>query len=111
MYAAAALRVGVEDGWRWARGAGLRVRAAASQLSGLPAVDCATYHMYPQGWGEVPANGKDPVAWGAQWVGDHIALARGLGKPAVLEEYGVQVDPARGVADQAARIVLLKSTR
>jgi mannan endo-1,4-beta-mannosidase len=37
-------------------------------------------------------------------VADHIAGARRLGKPSVLEEYGVQVDPARGVADQAARI-------
>jgi mannan endo-1,4-beta-mannosidase len=75
------------------------------QLVALPAVDYGTVHAYPQGWGENPASqaGVDPIAWGTQWIRDHLADGRVLGKPVVLEEYGLAVDPSRGVADQAAR--------
>jgi mannan endo-1,4-beta-mannosidase len=70
----------------------------------LPAVDYGTFHLYPQGWGETTANnGTDPVQWGTTWIATHLADAARLGKPAVLEEYGLLVDPARDIADAAAR--------
>jgi mannan endo-1,4-beta-mannosidase len=74
-------------------------------LTALPAVDYGTCHLYPQGWGENRQNkpGTDPVTWGVQWIRDHATAARKLGKPVVLEEYGLAIDPSRGVADVAAR--------
>jgi mannan endo-1,4-beta-mannosidase len=72
-------------------------------LTGLPAVDYGTYHLYAQGWGETPDKGVDPVAWGEMWVRDHIRIGRELGKPTVLEEYGLRIDAATGVPDTPAR--------
>jgi mannan endo-1,4-beta-mannosidase len=71
----------------------------------LPTVDYATVHLYPQGWGENPANkpGTDPAAWGTKWITDHLADAAAVHKPLVLEEYGLAIDADRGVADTAAR--------
>jgi mannan endo-1,4-beta-mannosidase len=69
------------------------------ELSTLRAVDYATYHLYPQGWGE----GADPVGWGETWISDHIAAGRQLGKPTVLEEYGLRVDASTGVPDADTR--------
>ena len=40
--------------------------------------------MYPEDWGA----GLD---WGKRWIIDHERVARRLGKPTVLEEYGVKV--------------------
>lgn len=73
----------------------------AKDLLSLPAIDYGTIHLYPQNWGAVA--GADPVGWGAGWISDHVAAAKALGKPAVLEEFGLQIDPAKGVADSAAR--------
>lgn len=71
----------------------------------LPTVDYGTVHLYPQGWGENPASkpGTDPVAWGTTWIDDHLRDGRALGKPVVLEEYGLQIDASRGVPDEASR--------
>ncbi|MFE0464092.1 cellulase family glycosylhydrolase [Kitasatospora sp. NPDC058965] len=75
------------------------------KLVALPAVDYATVHVYPQNWGETSGSkpGTDPVAWGTRWIQDHLADARALGKPLVVEEFGLQVDPARDVPDADAR--------
>jgi mannan endo-1,4-beta-mannosidase len=75
------------------------------QFLALPSVDYGTVHAYPQGWGENPASkpGTDPVAWGVQWINDHLHDGASLGKPVVLEEYGLAIDATRGVDDQAAR--------
>ena len=51
-------------------------------LSRLPHVDFATFHLYPDHWGQ-------NVAWGSQWIDDHLAVAADIGKPTVLEEYGL----------------------
>lgn len=73
-------------------------------LSGLREVDYATAHLYPQSWGRTPANGVDPVAWGTRWVDDHIRLGHTkLHKPVVLEEFGLKIDAATGIPDNAAR--------
>jgi mannan endo-1,4-beta-mannosidase len=71
----------------------------------LPSIDYGTVHLYPQGWGENPAAkpGADPVAWGTTWIKDHLADGAALGKPVVLEEYGLAINASQGVAGEAAR--------
>lgn len=69
------------------------------ELSRLPAVDYATVHVYPQSWGF----SKDPVGWGNTWIADHLKLGKTLHKPVVIEEFGLAVDVAKGIADAAAR--------
>jgi mannan endo-1,4-beta-mannosidase len=69
-------------------------------LSSLPAIDYATVHLYPQGWGENPAKNIDPIAWGAKWITDHITTGkRTFRKPVVIEEFGLKVEAATGVPD------------
>lgn len=53
-------------------------------ITAVPDVDFGTFHMYPEDWG----TGLD---WGKRWIVDHERVARRLGKPTVLEEYGVKV--------------------
>ncbi|HWA72156.1 MAG TPA: cellulase family glycosylhydrolase [Polyangiaceae bacterium] len=53
-------------------------------LTALPGIDFGTYHSYPEDWG---AN----LSWGDRWIVDHQRVARRLGKPTVLEEYGIKV--------------------
>ncbi|MGH3417616.1 MAG: hypothetical protein ACRDSS_14190, partial [Actinocrinis sp.] len=74
-------------------------------LVALPNVDYATIHLYPEGWGENPAGkpGTDPVRWGTDWITAHLADAATLGKPMVLEEFGLSVNAGQGVADEATR--------
>jgi mannan endo-1,4-beta-mannosidase len=65
----------------------------------LPSIDYATFHLYPQNWGHP----TDPVPWGTRWITDHLTDARAAGKPAVLEEYGLGINPAQAIPDTAAR--------
>jgi mannan endo-1,4-beta-mannosidase len=71
----------------------------------LPSIDYGTLHLYPQGWGENPASkpGADPVSWGTTWISSHVSDGKALGKPVVLEEYGLAINASQGVADEAAR--------
>ena len=75
------------------------------ELTALPHIDYGTIHLYPQGWGENPANkpGTDPIAWGTNWITQHVADAATMRKPLVLEEYGLGFEPGQGVPDEAAR--------
>ncbi|MFC9331255.1 cellulase family glycosylhydrolase [Kitasatospora sp. NPDC057015] len=75
------------------------------KLVALPAVDYGTVHVYPQNWGETSGSkpGTDATAWGTRWIGDHLADGRALGKPVVVEEFGLQVDAAKDIPDAAAR--------
>jgi mannan endo-1,4-beta-mannosidase len=81
------------DGVRW------------QDLVALRHVDYGTFHLYPQGWGEISADhpGTHPGTWGTSWIERHLRDGRTLGKPVVLEEYGVQIDAAKDVPDTAAR--------
>src|SRR5690606_3523111 len=36
------------------------------------------------------------LEWGDQWIVDHLRVARELGKPTVLEEYGTKVARSQG---------------
>lgn len=69
------------------------------ELTALPAVDYGTYHLYPWSWGKT----EDPVGWGATWITDHIVAGRELGKPTVLEEYGLPIGVGTPVPDVEAR--------
>lgn len=53
-------------------------------LTALPGIDFGTFHSYPEDWGAT-------LAWGDRWIVDHERVARRLGKPTILEEYGVKV--------------------
>ncbi|HKO48043.1 MAG TPA: cellulase family glycosylhydrolase [Polyangiaceae bacterium] len=53
-------------------------------LTALPNVDYGTFHMYPEAWGT-------GSGWSERWIDDHLSVARELGKPTVLEEYGLKV--------------------
>lgn len=50
----------------------------------LPNIDFGTYHLYPDHWGVAHRFGND-------WIEDHIKVSRRVGKPFVLEEYGIHV--------------------
>ena len=53
-------------------------------MTAVPTIDFGTYHMYPEDWGA-------KLEWGQQWIVDHLRVARRLGKPTILEEYGIKV--------------------
>lgn len=74
--------------------------AVWTKLTALPAVDYGTVHVYPQNWGGTA--GADPQAWGTKWIKDHLADGRALGKPVVVEEFGLHVNTAT-IPDAAAR--------
>ncbi|HVY29460.1 MAG TPA: cellulase family glycosylhydrolase [Polyangiaceae bacterium] len=59
----------------------------SAALTALPSVDFGTFHLYPEDWGT-------PAGFAERWIKDHAALARRLGKPTLLEEYGVKVQRA-----------------
>ena len=64
--------------WPYAGGEGID----DSALAALTNIDFITYHLYPTSWGETDA-------WGNQWISDHAALSSQVGKPALLEEFGL----------------------
>jgi mannan endo-1,4-beta-mannosidase len=83
-------------GEHWAYAANDGVDHAA--LTALPAIDFGTFHLYPDDWGT-------PAGFGEQWIIDHLKIARALGKPTVLEEYGIKVirrDGTRGEIKQGS---------
>nr|GAT54900.1 predicted protein [Mycena chlorophos] len=54
-------------------------------------VDFGTYHLYPQSWypdGNFPLGGG-AEGWGLFWIQAHANSAKKVGKPVVLEEFGV----------------------
>ena len=76
-----------EDGEHWAYRANDGVDHAA--LTALPNVDFGTFHLYPDDW-------QTPSGFGERWIVDHARIARRLGKPTVLEEYGRKVARREG---------------
>jgi hypothetical protein len=49
----------------------------------LPAIDMGTFHLYIDN----PAR-PYTAQWGVQWIRDHIADARSVNKPIIMEEFG-----------------------
>jgi mannan endo-1,4-beta-mannosidase len=58
-------------------------------LTALPGIDFGTFHLYPEDWGA-------KIEWGEKWIVDHLRVAREVGKPTILEEYGVKVSRSDG---------------
>jgi endo-1,4-beta-mannosidase len=54
-----------------------------STNSAVPMIDFASIHLYPGSW-NIP-NGS-----GNSWIRDHIQIARSMGKPLVVGEFGVR---------------------
>lgn len=70
------------------------------RLHALPAIDYLTAHIWPFNWGWYkPADraGTLPVSIQRtrEYLAQHLAVARALGKPLVLEEFGLGRDDAR----------------
>jgi mannan endo-1,4-beta-mannosidase len=55
----------------------------------LDTIDFGTYHMYPQDWG------VNVETWPVQWIMDHIAAGKTIGKPVVFEEFGFKPSAKR----------------
>jgi mannan endo-1,4-beta-mannosidase len=53
------------------------------RLLALPDIDYGTVHLYPDHWEKSPE-------WGTDWIREHVRDARKLGKPVVIEEFGLQ---------------------
>ncbi|KAG8952873.1 hypothetical protein FRC03_011972 [Tulasnella sp. 419] len=51
----------------------------------ISTVDFGTCHSYPESWGQ----SSDALNWGTQWISDHAAIQKSIGKPIILEEFGV----------------------
>lgn len=69
------------------------------KLTSLPAIDYGTVHLYPLGWGEK----TDPVGWGTEWIQAHAKAAAAIGKPVVLEEFGLPMGQSPVSADETTR--------
>jgi mannan endo-1,4-beta-mannosidase len=63
----------------WTRNCGEGVDELA--ISRLPSIDVMSYHLYPDSWT------KDN-AWALEWIRQHIQLAKSIGKPSMLGEFG-----------------------
>ncbi|KAH8693950.1 glycoside hydrolase superfamily [Talaromyces proteolyticus] len=51
----------------------------------IPTINFDTFHLYTNSWGEA-------LPWGRSWVSTHGAACAAIGKPCVLEEFGVTYD-------------------
>lgn len=58
------------------------------RLIALPNIDYATAHLYPEDWN------KD-LDWSLDWILEHIEGAKRVGKPFVLEEFGLKDEAVR----------------
>ncbi|KAK6076058.1 fungal cellulose binding domain-containing protein [Seiridium cupressi] len=54
-------------------------------LLNITTLDFATFHLYPNSWGE-------DYDWGNAWIETHGAACVAAGKPCLLEEYGAPTD-------------------
>ncbi|KAG8953484.1 hypothetical protein FRC04_002326 [Tulasnella sp. 424] len=50
----------------------------------ISTVDFGTLHLYP-----IPWSASDSTNWGNTWITNHAAIQKSVGKPTILEEYGV----------------------
>ncbi len=53
-------------------------------LTSLPNIDFGTFHLYPDNW-------STGVKIATRWIEEHLEVARDIGKPTIMEEYGVVV--------------------
>ncbi|CCM05153.1 uncharacterized protein FIBRA_07362 [Fibroporia radiculosa] len=58
----------------------------------LPNIDFGTYHLYPQTWYpelDYPGSNFSVEDWGLGWIEAHANTAAYVGKPLLIEEFGV----------------------
>jgi mannan endo-1,4-beta-mannosidase len=55
--------------------------ASFTENTADPNIDFGSIHLYPEYW-------NFPASAGGAWIADHIRIARGLGKPLVVGEFG-----------------------
>jgi mannan endo-1,4-beta-mannosidase len=55
----------------------------------LPNIDFGTYHLYPHDFAHGDGS-LSPLAWGLRYLRDREAVARSVGKPALMEEFGAR---------------------
>lgn len=72
----------------------------------LPNIDFGTFHLYPIGWGETPT-----TAWGVQWIKDHGAVQKSLGKPVIMEEFGITGTDAAKATTYKVRVDVARQWR
>jgi mannan endo-1,4-beta-mannosidase len=53
-------------------------------LTALPNIDFGTFHLYPDNW-------STGLSITTRWIDEHLEVARQVGKPTILEEYGLAV--------------------
>jgi mannan endo-1,4-beta-mannosidase len=53
-----------------------------------PFIDFGTFHLFPDSW-------LKNAAWGEKWIKQHVSIGREIGKPVLLEEYGLKDQLAR----------------
>ena len=74
------------------------VHTEVERIHALPTIDYLTYHIWVQNWGRFdprhPEGLSRAITFAQQYSADHISLAARLGKPAVLEEFGLARDDA-----------------
>jgi mannan endo-1,4-beta-mannosidase len=63
-------------------------------LTALPSIDFGTFHLYPEDW-------QMPSGLPERWIAEHLQLARRLGKPTLLEEYGIKASSGAEARRQA----------
>lgn len=56
------------------------------RILALEHIDYGTFHLYPDHWGD---DFEDAEESGSKWIEDHALAAQAVGKPAVLEEFGL----------------------
>src|SRR5581483_5045904 len=72
-----------DQGWLFDGNKGL----AWTQNTGDPNIDFGSIHLYPEYWNLAASQGST-------WIADHAAIARDLGKPLVLGEFGASQNTA-----------------
>ncbi|HEX7544216.1 MAG TPA: cellulase family glycosylhydrolase [Candidatus Limnocylindrales bacterium] len=78
----------------WTRNCGEGVDELA--ISKLPTIDVMSYHLYPD-----PNSWNKDMAWTTTWIQDHIKLAKKIGKPSMLGEFGTKNQVTRNVTYQS----------
>jgi len=71
--------------------------ASYTGLVKLSAIDMASYHYYPSGWGMDITSAASADSDGQTWIDGHQALAKAAGKVAYWGEFGLQVGASDSV--------------
>ena len=64
----------------------------------VPDIDFGTFHLYPQIWRK-----KDAIPFGLRWIEQHLKAGEKMGKPMLLEEYGMMLGGPRGLPSAVER--------